>query len=124
MGLLEDKVYNPGMHERYFDTDEQQNTFMDIGKGLIEMGAVKVGLSGSRAEGKQHEKSDVDMIALFVDSDCRKLAYEGKYILQDCVLPNGTRVPKNFQIVLAPLSSKGGVVAESMKAKAVWFFAQ
>jgi hypothetical protein len=112
------------MHEKYFDSDEQQNTFVAIGKGLIEMGAVKVGLSGSRAAGKQHEQSDVDIIALLIDSYCRKLGYEDKFIFQDCELPNGTYVPKNFQVVLAPYHSEGGKIAESMKAKAIWLFTQ
>jgi len=112
------------MHEKYFDSDEQQNTFVAIGKGLIEMGALKVGLTGSRAERKQHAQSDVDIIALLIDSFCRKLGLEGKFIFQDCELPNGTYVPKNFQVVLAPYHSEGGKVAESMKVKAIWLFTQ
>ena len=109
---------------RYFDDNKQASTFKAIAKGLISMGAVKVGLTGSRAEGKQYDeghKGDVDIIALFVDSYCRTFT---NFVLHDCKLPDGTLIPPNFEVMIAPYHSIGGEVSKSMKEKAVWLFSE
>jgi hypothetical protein len=107
---------------RYFDNDDQATSFAAIAESLMRSGAVKVGLTGSRADGTQHDeghKGDVDIIALFLDNHCRTFT---KPVLSDTELPDGTVIPPNFEVIVCPYHSVGGEVAKSMKEKAVWFF--
>lgn len=109
---------------KYFDSKEQAQTFREIAKSLINDGAVQVGLTGSRAEGKQHDEGhngDVDIIATYIDPYYQKL---DKLFLHDCNLPDGTQIPPKFEVHIAPYHAEGMGIVRSMKQKAIWWFKQ
>jgi len=106
---------------RYFDNKEQARDFRNIAFSFLEDGAQKVGLSGSRAEGKQNEpgkKGDFDIVVVYPAGHAKETFNTSKWTILD---PRGEFLPERFEAFIVP-TENGDEGSQSLKEKAKWWY--